>query len=73
MATQHPFLVAAGDGTIDEEALTKWLRQDYLYAYVGYTKVSGLRSIYIKVPAVDREGWLHYTLIGSIRLLPCPP
>lgn len=38
-ATQHPFLVQAGNGTLDSETLTKWCRQDYLYAFVGYIKV----------------------------------
>jgi thiaminase len=41
-ATQHPFLTAAGDGSLDEDVLVRWLRQDYLYAYVGYIKVRSI-------------------------------
>ncbi|WWC59986.1 uncharacterized protein I303_102549 [Kwoniella dejecticola CBS 10117] len=37
-ATTHPFLQAAGEGTIASEPLREWLKQDYLYAYVGYIK-----------------------------------
>jgi len=39
-ATQHSFLVQAGKGTLEKDILTKWCRQDYLYAFVGYIKVS---------------------------------
>ncbi|WWC87521.1 uncharacterized protein L201_002411 [Kwoniella dendrophila CBS 6074] len=37
-ATTHPFLKTAGEGTIESEPLREWLKQDYLYAYVGYIK-----------------------------------
>ncbi|KAK4686780.1 large subunit ribosomal protein L38e, partial [Tremellales sp. Uapishka_1] len=39
-ATTHRFLQQTGELSVDKEVLTKWLRQDYLYAYVGYIKVS---------------------------------
>ncbi|WWC68993.1 uncharacterized protein I206_102929 [Kwoniella pini CBS 10737] len=38
IATTHPFLKSAGEGTIASEPLREWLKQDYLYAYVGYIK-----------------------------------
>jgi hypothetical protein len=38
-ATRHPFLLSAGQGTLDKDVLERWLRQDYLYAFVGYVKV----------------------------------
>ncbi|WVQ73902.1 hypothetical protein IAR50_003483 [Cryptococcus sp. DSM 104548] len=37
-ATNHPFLEQSGKGTIDTKPLKSWLKQDYLYAYVGYPK-----------------------------------
>jgi hypothetical protein len=39
VATQHPFLVQAGKGTLNSQTLTEWCRQDCLYAFVGYIKV----------------------------------
>lgn len=37
-ATQNPFLIAAGDGTLSKEKLSEWLSQDRLYAqaYIGF-------------------------------------
>lgn len=37
-ATQHPFLVAAGEGTLSPETLTAWLVQDehYQHAYITF-------------------------------------
>ncbi|KAK1920793.1 hypothetical protein DB88DRAFT_501073 [Papiliotrema laurentii] len=49
-ATQHPFLLATGDGSIDQAVLTQWLRQDYLYAYVGYLKFASLLLSRLPLP-----------------------
>jgi len=47
-ATQHPFLVEVGQGIISADALTKWCRQDYLYASVGYVKFTS--SLLSRIP-----------------------
>ena len=46
IATTHPFLVRCGELSIEEEVLSKWLKQDYLYAFVGYIKVCPFSSLY---------------------------
>ncbi|WVR04052.1 hypothetical protein IAU60_001051 [Kwoniella sp. DSM 27419] len=48
VATTHPFLRQAGQGTIDPSALKEWLKQDYLYAYVGYIKFAS--AVLSKLP-----------------------
>ncbi|KDN44261.1 heme oxygenase-like protein, partial [Tilletiaria anomala UBC 951] len=41
-ATQHAFLRAAGSGELPALALEAWLRQDRLYASIGYVRLLGL-------------------------------
>ncbi|WVF66805.1 hypothetical protein IAT40_001547 [Kwoniella sp. CBS 6097] len=48
VATNHPFLEQAGKGTIDPQPLREWLKQDYLYAFVGYIKFAS--SLLSKLP-----------------------
>ncbi|WVQ94416.1 hypothetical protein IAU59_001495 [Kwoniella sp. CBS 9459] len=48
LATNHPFLRQAGEGTIDAQPLREWLKQDYLYAFVGYIKFAS--SLLSKLP-----------------------
>ncbi|OCF34586.1 hypothetical protein I316_03627 [Kwoniella heveanensis BCC8398] len=48
VATNHPFLQQAGEGTIDAQPLREWLKQDYLYAFVGYIKFAS--SLLSKLP-----------------------
>jgi formylaminopyrimidine deformylase / aminopyrimidine aminohydrolase len=40
-ATQHPFLVAAGDGHLSPELLSLWLSQDRIYAAHAYPRFIG--------------------------------
>ncbi|KZT56760.1 heme oxygenase-like protein [Calocera cornea HHB12733] len=49
-ATQHAFLQAAGERTLDKETLSAWLTQDYIYTR-GYLKLVGLiLSRYTEAP-----------------------
>lgn len=41
VATEHPFLLEAGKGTLSAERLAAWLTQDRLYGLIGYTKLLG--------------------------------
>ncbi|WVQ83539.1 hypothetical protein IAT38_005680 [Cryptococcus sp. DSM 104549] len=49
-ATTHPFLEQAGTGTIDAKPLRAWLKQDYLYAYVGYPKFAASILSHLALP-----------------------
>ncbi|KAJ5439680.1 uncharacterized protein N7458_010678 [Penicillium daleae] len=48
-ATTHPFLAAAGSGTLSKEALSQWLSQDRLYAQ-SYIRFIGMLLIKIRLP-----------------------
>ncbi|PWN25958.1 heme oxygenase-like protein [Jaminaea rosea] len=41
VATEHPFLLEAGKGTLSADRLAAWLTQDRLYGLMGYTKLLG--------------------------------
>lgn len=41
VATEHPFLLEAGKGTLSPDRLAAWLTQDRLYGLMGYTKLLG--------------------------------
>ena len=41
LATQHPFITKAGDGTLDELTLSAWLSQDHLYL-ISYIRFATL-------------------------------
>ena len=41
-ATQHPFLTAAGSGTLPDSRLALWLSQDRIYAAHAYPRFIGL-------------------------------
>ncbi|KAK7462697.1 hypothetical protein VKT23_007285 [Stygiomarasmius scandens] len=47
-ATQHPFLRAAGDGTLSKNLLSFWLSQDRIYAAHAYPKFIG--SLIANIP-----------------------
>ncbi|KJE02401.1 hypothetical protein I311_03798 [Cryptococcus gattii NT-10] len=49
-ATTHPFLEQAGKGVIDPKSLRAWLKQDYLYAYVGYIKFASSVLSHLHIP-----------------------
>lgn len=46
--TQHPFLTAAGDGSLDNEQLSYWLAQDRIYASHAYPRFIG--QLIAKIP-----------------------
>jgi len=54
-ATQHPFLVSAGKGTLSKHDLSRWLSQDRLYAE---TYISFISSLIARVT-------LPYTFVGD--------
>ncbi|KAJ5390303.1 uncharacterized protein N7496_001371 [Penicillium cataractarum] len=49
-ATTHPFLAAAGNGTLSKETLSQWLSQDRLYAQ-SYIRFIGMLLTKIRLPA----------------------
>lgn len=49
-ATQHPFLHAAGNGTLSKHALSAWLSQDRLYAQ-SYIRFIGLLLSKTRLPS----------------------
>jgi thiaminase len=49
-ATTHPFLAAAGSGTLSKESLSQWLSQDRLYAQ-SYIRFIGMLLSKIRLPA----------------------
>ncbi|KZO99277.1 heme oxygenase-like protein [Calocera viscosa TUFC12733] len=54
-ATQHAFLKAAGERTLDKQTLSAWLTQDYIYTR-GYLKLVGLiLSRYTEAPITVRR------------------
>ncbi|GFZ42848.1 hypothetical protein JCM24511_00566 [Saitozyma sp. JCM 24511] len=60
-ATRHPFLLSAGQGTLDKDVLERWLRQDYLYAFVGYVKFASLLLSRLPVPsAIPSPSTAHH-------------
>lgn len=53
-ATTHPFLAAAGKGTLPKTTLSQWLSQDRLYAQ-GYIRFIGLLLTKIRLQTPTRE------------------
>ncbi|KAJ6083102.1 hypothetical protein N7467_007237 [Penicillium canescens] len=49
-ATNHPFLAAAGSGTLPKSTLSQWLSQDRLYAQ-SYIRFIGLLLAKIRLPS----------------------
>ncbi|CEJ56241.1 hypothetical protein PMG11_02459 [Penicillium brasilianum] len=49
-ATTHPFLAAAGSGTLSKETLSQWLSQDRLYAQ-SYIRFIGMLLAKLRIPA----------------------
>lgn len=47
-AVKHPFLCAAGEGTVSAELLSLWLSQDRIYAAHAYPRFIG--SLIAKIP-----------------------
>lgn len=78
-ATEHPFLAAAGDGTLPHDQLSLYLSQDRIYAAHGYPRFIGhlLAAIpYSSLHKLDSPeerfnkrilGMLHYALTNVIR------
>lgn len=54
-ATTHPFLAAAGTGTLSKETLSQWLSQDRLYAQ-SYIRFIGMLLAKIRLPAQTPSG-----------------
>lgn len=53
-ATEHPFLTAAGNGTLSHELLALYLSQDRLYAAHGYPRFIGL--LLASIPFSSQHG-----------------
>ena len=53
-ATQHPFLTAAGNGTLSHDLLSLYLSQDRIYAAHGYPRFIGL--LLASIPFSSRHG-----------------
>lgn len=53
-ATKHPFLVAAGDGTLPASRLALWLSQDRIYAGHAYPAFIG--SLIASIPRDSSHG-----------------
>ena len=59
-ATEHPFLSASAQGTLDPEKLKSWLGQDRLYQ-LAYLNFIGTMLSHIPVPAgLDRDTSLEW-------------
>ena len=70
-ATQSPFLIAAGDGTLSKAKLSEWLSQDRLYAqaYIGFI---GSLLAHVKlpthhVPLPDHDNSVHWQVAHVLR------
>jgi formylaminopyrimidine deformylase / aminopyrimidine aminohydrolase len=69
-ATEHPFLSAAGNGTLSDSLLALWLSQDRIYAAHAYPRFIGL--LISKIPfcssdALDsREEKQNQTILKSL-------
>ncbi|KAJ5492840.1 hypothetical protein N7539_001586 [Penicillium diatomitis] len=61
-ATTHPFLAAAGCGTVSKEKLSQWLSQDRLYAQ-SYIRFIGLLLAKIRIP--ENESMATMTTITA--------
>jgi thiaminase len=59
-ATTHPFLAAAGRGTLPKPLLSQWLSQDRLYAQ-SYIRFIGLLLSKIRLPAQNPTSAIHRT------------
>ncbi|KAF8584738.1 heme oxygenase-like protein, partial [Ramaria rubella] len=55
-ATQHSFLKAAGDKSISDERLERWLTQDKIYAFIGYPKFISLLISRVPLRASPSNG-----------------
>lgn len=56
VATQAPFLEAAGEGRLDKEILGRWLANDRLYIH-AYIKAVGRTLSVIDLPQTTSEPW----------------
>jgi thiaminase len=70
-ATQSPFLVAAGRGTLSKAKLSEWLSQDRLYAqaYIGFI---GSLLGHVKLPArhipfSEHDKSIHWRIVQTLR------
>ncbi|KAJ6033664.1 uncharacterized protein N7446_008042 [Penicillium canescens] len=59
-ATNHPFLAAAGSGTLPKSTLSQWLSQDRLYAQ-SYIRFIGLLLAKIRLPRKPPQAQTHCT------------
>jgi thiaminase len=70
-ATQSPFLIAAGDGTLSKTKLSEWLSQDRLYAqaYIGFI---GNLIVHVQlptnhVPFSRHNSSIHWRIAHTLR------
>ncbi len=70
-ATQNPFLVAAGDGTLSKAKLSEWLSQDRLYAqaYIGFI---GSLFAHVQLPIrhiifSHHNSSIHWRIVHTLR------
>jgi len=65
----HPFVRGLGDGTLDPQVFTRWVRQDYLYL-IEYARVFGLAAA--RADRLDSMRWfagvMHLTLATEMEL-----
>ena len=70
-ATQSPFLVAAGDGTLSKQKLSEWLSQDRLYAqaYIGFigSLFGHVKPPARHVPFSEHHKSIHWRIIHILR------
>ena len=70
-ATQSPFLIAAGHGTLSKEKLSEWLSQDRLYAqaYIGFigSLLGHVKPPARHVPFSDHDKSIHWRIVHSLR------
>ncbi|KAE9377211.1 heme oxygenase-like protein [Stipitochalara longipes BDJ] len=64
-ATQTPFLLAAGQGTLPKEVLQQWLAQDRLYAQ-AYMRFASLLLANIQLPAKVEAGDVNERLADLV-------
>jgi thiaminase len=70
-ATQSPFLIAAGDGTLSKKKLSEWLSQDRLYAqaYIGFigNLIALVRLPTNHVPFSHHNSSIHWRIVHALR------
>lgn len=70
-ATQSPFLIAAGDGTLSKSKLSEWLSQDRLYAQ-AYIRFIGSLLSHVQLPTQhitfsQHDESIHWRIVHTLR------